>query len=318
MKLAKSGLGAFTHRLLLGLCGPAAESATGNVTLTKLHAYLFNNLSEQHRPQLFGQQTSPFILVGNPVPATASEAQLSPSPSQSGSPVGQGKSPEPSKGGGLLKKYAPASSSAAMSVSASQAASAPTESSQHPQTDRRDRENLVPPAIAPDTDNSNRTTPKTLNGLTLGQASSPNGLLQKAVPDEQQSNTNKFWNKHNNRCKTRTIKRLLIWLNKFCSMVPNDIAALTLKGQLLGTAGRLADATATVEQILQNDPNNALAWSMRAVLLSNMGQKQAALSAIERSLEIDASNPESYGIKTRIMENLATTRTYNGAQASGI
>jgi tetratricopeptide (TPR) repeat protein len=89
-------------------------------------------------------------------------------------------------------------------------------------------------------------------------------------------------------------------------MVPNDIAALTLKGQLLGTAGRLAEAMATVEQILQHDPNNALAWSMRAVLLSNMGQQHAALSAIERSLEIDTSNPESYGIKTHIMEMLAS------------
>ena len=105
----EGGLGAFVHRLLLGLCGPAVESATGDVTLTKLHAYLFNTLAEQHRPQLFGQQTSPFILVGNSVPATTSNVQLSPSPNGS-SPGDQGQTAESAKGG-LLKKYASASSS---------------------------------------------------------------------------------------------------------------------------------------------------------------------------------------------------------------
>jgi tetratricopeptide (TPR) repeat protein len=101
-------------------------------------------------------------------------------------------------------------------------------------------------------------------------------------------------------------------------IVPDDITALTLKGQLLGTAGRFAEAMAIVEQILQNDSENALAWSMRAVLLSNMGQQQAALSAIERSLEIDASNPESYSIKTHIMENIATQQTHRGEHTTGV
>ena len=265
----EGALGTFAHRLLIGLCGPAIESAIGSVTLTKLHAYLFKHLPEQHRPQLFGQQTAPFILVGDPVPATSSNAQPSSSLSLNSSPVGQSgmKMPGPTKSG-LLKMYASASSSGSMSALASQAAS-------------------------------------------------PNAVLQKAVPDEQQQQQyEQVLEQARQAMQTQNYKEAFDLVEQVLQVVPNNIAALTLKGQLLGTAGRLAEATATVEQLLQYDPNNALAWSMRAVLLSNMGQQQAALSAIDRSLEIDPNNPESYGVKTRIMESLATTRTHSGERVA--
>jgi uncharacterized caspase-like protein/Flp pilus assembly protein TadD len=272
----ENALGAFAHRLLLGLCGPAAESAIGSVTLTKLHAYLFNKLSEQHRPQLFGQQTAPFILVGNPVPVTTSDARLSSSPASSAhnsSRVGQGlvKTPERPKSG-LLKMYGLASSSG--SAAASQTIAAPADS---------------------------------------GQTSSPNEALPKPVPDQQEQ-CKRILEQAQQYKRNQNYKEAFDLVEQVLQMAPNDIAALTLKGQLLGTAGRFAEATATVEQILQSDPNNALAWNMRAVLLDNMDQQQEALSAIERSLAIDASNPESYGIKTHIMEMLASQQAQRAVQ----
>lgn len=271
----EGGLGVFAHRVLLGLCGPAAEKGTGIVTLTKMHGYLFNTLPEQHRPQLFGQQTSPFILVGNPAPSPASDAQLSssPAPSQDGSYASQSfmKTPGPSKSG-LLKTYAAAASSPSMPTSASQTVSALADSS---------------PTSSPD-----RTTQQT----ALGEQEQYKQILEQAKQYMQNAN----------------YKESFDLVEQVLRIAPNDIAALTLKGQLLGTAGRSAEALATVEQILQSDPNNALAWSMRAVLLSNMGQHQAALSAIERSLEIDANNPESYGVRAHIMECMAKAQAYNG------
>jgi tetratricopeptide (TPR) repeat protein len=96
---------------------------------------------------------------------------------------------------------------------------------------------------------------------------------------------------------------------------PQSIAALTLKGQLLGTMGRLPEALTSVEQILQIEPQNALAWSMRAVLLNNIGQFKAAEEAIERSLELDANNPESYAIKTNIMGSMAAAQSQKLSQA---
>jgi tetratricopeptide (TPR) repeat protein len=87
--------------------------------------------------------------------------------------------------------------------------------------------------------------------------------------------------------------------------IPQDIAALTLKCQLLGSLGRFQEALTLVEQLVQLDPHKALTWSMRAALLSNLGQYQPALAAINHSLEIDPQNPETQAIKNNIEEHLA-------------
>ncbi|HEU5227129.1 MAG TPA: tetratricopeptide repeat protein, partial [Ktedonobacteraceae bacterium] len=57
-------LGLFTYRLIVGLCGPASDPTTGTIMLRPLHTYLFKNLGEQQRPQLFGQDQPPLVLVG--------------------------------------------------------------------------------------------------------------------------------------------------------------------------------------------------------------------------------------------------------------
>src|SRR5581483_1549094 len=54
-EVGEQGLGLFTHRMIVGLCGPANDPATGDVMLSKLHSYLQSTLGEQHRPQLLGQ-----------------------------------------------------------------------------------------------------------------------------------------------------------------------------------------------------------------------------------------------------------------------
>ena len=58
-------LGMLAYRMIIGLGGQANDPATGQVTLQRLHAFLFNALAEQHRPQLFGQGPGPVILVGD-------------------------------------------------------------------------------------------------------------------------------------------------------------------------------------------------------------------------------------------------------------
>jgi tetratricopeptide (TPR) repeat protein len=57
-------LGLFANRMIVGLCGPAIDQATGSVSLQQLHSYLSAVLGEQQRPHLFGQLRSPAILVG--------------------------------------------------------------------------------------------------------------------------------------------------------------------------------------------------------------------------------------------------------------
>ncbi|GAC1356435.1 MAG: hypothetical protein PVSMB5_02760 [Ktedonobacteraceae bacterium] len=92
-------------------------------------------------------------------------------------------------------------------------------------------------------------------------------------------------------------------------LAPADVDALTLKGQLLGVAGRFPEAAAVIDELLRVYPHNPLGWSMRAVALTNLGNHQGALAAIERSLELDAHNPETYALKNTIMANLALVQT---------
>jgi tetratricopeptide (TPR) repeat protein len=109
----------------------------------------------------------------------------------------------------------------------------------------------------------------------------------------------------------------LALVEQVLQIAPADTAALTLKGQLLGTIGRFPEALAVVEQLVQMDPNNALAWSMGAVLLTNMGQYQTALTAIEQALSLDPQNAETYGIKNSIMEQIAIAQSRNPSQKRG-
>ncbi len=58
-------LGVLAYQMIMGLCGPAADPDTGQITLQRLHAFLFNALGQQQRPQLFGQEQGHIVLVGH-------------------------------------------------------------------------------------------------------------------------------------------------------------------------------------------------------------------------------------------------------------
>ncbi len=63
-EVGEKSLGTFVYHMILGLCGPASDPATHRLTLKHLHAFLLNALTEQQRPQLFGQECRPVVLVG--------------------------------------------------------------------------------------------------------------------------------------------------------------------------------------------------------------------------------------------------------------
>jgi Flp pilus assembly protein TadD len=74
---ADRSMGTFMHNLILGLCGPASDPATGTVTLQQIQKYLVSVLGEQQRPQIFGQDQPSLFLVGD-APSVTSNQQLSP------------------------------------------------------------------------------------------------------------------------------------------------------------------------------------------------------------------------------------------------
>jgi tetratricopeptide (TPR) repeat protein len=271
------GLGLFMHRLILGLCGPASESTTGNVTLTKLHTYLFNASEEQYRPQLFGQQQSPLILVGSLPESdalasnTGTTFQLQPT----GSPLPRSglnipTTPRSQFGGGLLKNAAPFATTPAAPV-------AP-----------------VAPAMA--------TQSSTAEPSTSGH------MLTSALQQHRQQQAQQLIEQAQHLLQVPDFSNALANVEQARQIDPDNVQALTLQGQLQGATGDFPAALNTIDHLLQLSPNNALGWSMRAVALNNIGQSEAALKAVEHSIELDPNNPETYGIKDNIMTNIAVTQ----------
>ncbi len=249
-------LGTFAYQMIIGLCGPAIDHATQQITLQRLHAYLNNSLGEQQRPQLFGQEHTPLVLVGD-MPALISPQQSGPLSSAFSPGVSQAPPVQPATTGSLA-----AQGSHYATVTA-------------------------------------QISPTTSGKLALPEVEQQCiMLLRQARHLIQMQNAGEAFN----------------YVEQALQIDPTNVAALILKGQLLGTASRYEEALYVVELVLQLDPNNALVWSMRAALLTNTGQYQAALQAIERSLELDPNNPETYAIKTSIMDHIATFQGQGNGQ----
>jgi tetratricopeptide (TPR) repeat protein len=78
-EVSEKNLGSFMYRMVMGVGGPAIDPTNGQIALQRLHAFLSERLSEQHRPQVFGQEQRPLILVGEmPVFKTGALTGLAP------------------------------------------------------------------------------------------------------------------------------------------------------------------------------------------------------------------------------------------------
>ncbi len=256
----EKNLGAFAYRMIVGLCGPASDPASKQVTLQRLDKFLSNSLDEQHRPQLFGQEQTPVVLVGD-MAAAPLTAQQNGQPAQS-----------------------PATSPSG-----------------------------VPPSPAGQTTNTGVLTGQALQSAIATAQMSPTTSGQlKLSPEDQQCAL--LLRQARQLIQLQNPVEAFECVEQALQIAPNNVQALILKGQLLGTAGRFQEALKAVEQVLKIDTNNALAWSMRAALLSNTGNYQMALQAIELSLELDPNNPETYSIKTSIMGQLAAMQSHSNSK----
>jgi Caspase domain/Tetratricopeptide repeat len=252
-------LGIFAYRMILGFCGPANDPASKQTTLQSLNAFLRSSLGEQQRPQLYGQERTPTVLVGEMPAASAVAPQSGQFPYVPG-----GQSP------------------AAFSPGVSPA----------------------PPSAPRQTATTDMVMNQAFQSAVATAQMSPttSGLRMLSEVDQHCANLlmqARQWMKLQNPVEAfNTVEQVL-------HIAPNNVTALVLKGQLLGTVGRFQEALEVVDQVLKKDTNNALAWSMRAALLSNTDQYQMALQAIEHSLELDPNDPETYAIKMSIMGQMA-------------
>lgn len=89
-EMGEKNLGSFMYRTIMGVGGPAVDPSTGQITLQRLHAFLVDKLSEQHKPQVFGQEQRPLVLVGEmPAFKTGALRNAGPFPPPSGPLMGQ-------------------------------------------------------------------------------------------------------------------------------------------------------------------------------------------------------------------------------------
>lgn len=63
-EMGEKGLGTTLYRTIVGLSGPAKDPSTGQFTLQQLYAYTTGKAGAQHKPQIYGQEPRPIVLVG--------------------------------------------------------------------------------------------------------------------------------------------------------------------------------------------------------------------------------------------------------------
>jgi hypothetical protein len=278
-------LGFTAHMMIVGLCGPASDPTTGNILLPGFHAYLFNKLSEQHKPQLFGQQQFPLILVGELPTPTITRTLLGSSSAQWATPPIMPNTPIMPNGQNTPSFIKPRVASGLLTRSA------PLSEQMTPQPQSPPSSPLPPPVP------------------------SPAGQVPISMINKQSKQQSQYMMEQARQCfQAQNYGEAFHLTEQVLRLNPADTSALTLKGQLLGVASRFPEAMPVIDQLLQINPNDALGWSMRAVALTNMGNHQEALAAVERSLELDARNPETYSLKNAIMANMTTMQSQSQSQ----
>jgi tetratricopeptide (TPR) repeat protein len=268
---SEQGCGSFLYRTIVGLSGRAADTKTGTVTLQRLHPFLTGVLSPQHQPQPFGQDARPIVLVG----AMPEYASVASSLSAAG--------------------YAAASPPPPAAHSAPQAGQV---------TFQGIDEGLS--LLSPETPRAATT------GSTTGQlASSTSGPISiSQVEQNYQQQCIKLMQQARQQIAAQNLPGALQSVEQALRMAPTYPDALTLKVQILGTAGQYVEAIATNEQLLQLEPANALAWSMYAALLINTGRLQEALTALERTLALQPGNADALAMQQTIQSRLLAQQSW--------
>ncbi len=309
-EVGEKNLGILVHRMLLGLCGPCIDPATGQVTMQRLSAFLSNSLGEQHRPQIFGQARgrSPLILVGEISAPTVNLHNISPrasTPSPLSATVASSVDVRRPATGPLVMQGA---QQATAPVRVPPQVSPPNSGQLSQQISPATFEQLSPIMSPPNSGQlSQQMSPATSGHLSPAMSSTNSGQLSLTVMQQQrlqQSMT--LLNAARQLVQAQNLPEALNAVEQALQTVPSNIDALILKGQILGAIGRFQEAMVVVDQVLGVDTNNALVWSMRAALLLNMGRAQESLAAIERSLTLDPNNPETHRMKATIEGNIVS------------
>lgn len=256
------GIGQFIHSMVLGLCGPAIDQATGTVTLTKLHAYLFSSLDEQHRPQLFGQQQTPFMLVGNLPDNTPPQMQSSDAHT-TGSPLPPA-APGPATSG-LLKKNIPNAAMGA-AVASSTPAPAGVDNAQAAALEQQHQQMIAQAQKLFDAKNYGESFNLTEQVLQ----SSPNNLSALILKGQLLGTAARYPEAQS------TIEHIL-------QLDPNNAMGWSMRAVVLSNLGQFQLALEAIERSLELDPQNPETYAIKNNIMGSLAMSQSQAQNIPAS-----------------------------------
>ena len=248
-EVGERNLGLLAHRLIVGLSGSARDEDTGQVTLQRLHAFLFRALDEQHRPQLFGQ--GQLVLTGD-MPAASQPVSL----------VSDSQRLRASTSGRLRAQAAQRSVATEqllqeMSPTTSEAYSSPAVEKQRPQQ----------------------------SAMVLHQAKQ---LLQMQYADEAYRLVDQVLQDEPNNASALILKGQILGLagrfpealsavEQVIRQDDDNALAWSMRAAILTNMGQFLDALPAVERALDLDPLNAETHAIKTTIMANLAPARGAL-----------------------------------------
>ncbi len=251
-------LGVFAYRTIVGLCGPARDPATGQITLQRLHTYLSTSLGTQQRPQLFGQATEAVVLVGD-LPAPRTSDQLL--PPSGGSPVTspsanmpRAASMQPNTTGTLLTQQPQ------MMTAVADPQMSPTTSGQ-----------LALPQV------EQQIAMFLRQARHLMQMQNPAEALKYIEQALQINpmNADAYMLKAQLFGNTGRIQEALQFIEQALQLNPNNALAWSVRGVLLSNVEQYQLALQSIERSLELDPNNLETHAIKTHIMDHMAMLQS-------------------------------------------
>lgn len=242
------GLGFFMYQSIVGLCGPALDPATGTITLRALHAFLAQRLDDQHKPHLYGCETSPLFLVGT---SPASSAPTSIPPASNTVNL-------------TSRPFSPTNGPKGPFRSSPSASVAPTATATEQTGLQRNTSGISSAAIA-DQYRQQQYMVKLEQARQQLQTQNPTGALMlveqvlQAAPQYQPALTLKAQ-------ILGTIGRFqdaLPIVDQLLQMNNKDALAWNMRAVLMANSGQTQEALAAIERSLELDPGNAESYAIK-------------------------------------------------------
>jgi len=233
-------LGLFMHRVIVGLCGAAADPATGLISAQGLYTYLSSVTGEQQRPQVVGQERTPMILIGD------TEAPLPP-------PVTPNANPPMRSGNGLFKQ--PMGRAATATI---QASPPPAE----------------PMAAPVETPQQDQALLSQAQQMVMAQNYSEALSLVDQILQRQPQEGSALVLKAQLLGTLGRFPEALLVVDQLTQLNPNNALAWSMRAVLLSNMQQFPDALTAVDRSLTLDPHNAETSAIKSNIMTAMATVQ--------------------------------------------